>query len=283
MTLLRIRILLLAFCMVGWPSANARAAEDHSRLFWQSAAARLDKEFAAEGVSWLLLDADGKVQAVRWKDAGAAVPPGSLVKPFVALAYGEQHHFVYPHFYCAGTSSHCWKPSGHGRLGIEEAIAQSCNAYFLQLAATLDAAAAARTLSELGLQGPPAGATPSEWIGLGGGWKLEPAGLARGYLKLAAQGRPTGWATILDGLRSSAANGTAHELSAAIGHQAALAKTGTAPCVHQPRGAGDGLTMVLYPAEQPRMALLVRVHNATGAQTAALAGRMLHALGAGVP
>jgi hypothetical protein len=68
-------------------------------------------------------------------------------------------------------------------------------------------------------------------------------------------------------------------VDAALGHDAALAKTGTAVCSHRPRGAADGFTVVLYPAAQPRLLLLVRVHGITGAQSAAVAGAMLRCLG----
>jgi hypothetical protein len=46
-------------------------------------------------------------------------------------------------------------------------------------------------------------------------------------------------------------------------------------------GAADGFTLVLYPAAQPRLLLLVRVHGITGADSAKVAGAMLRSLGAG--
>jgi cell division protein FtsI/penicillin-binding protein 2 len=54
-----------------------------------------------------------------------------------------------------------------------------------------------------------------------------------------------------------------------------LAKTGTAACVAERRDAGDGFAVVLEPAEQPRIALLVRVHGAPGASAAKSAARIL--------
>jgi hypothetical protein len=38
---------------------------------------------------------------------------------------------------------------------------------------------------------------------------------------------------------------------------------------------------MLYPAAQPRLLLLVRVHGVTGADSAKIAGAMLRSLGAG--
>jgi hypothetical protein len=63
-----------------------------------------------------------------------------------------------------------------------------------------------------------------------------------------------------------------------LGRNAALAKTGTAACSHTPRGAADGFTVILYPAAQPRLLLLVRVHGVTGAASAKVAGAMLRSL-----
>lgn len=79
----------------------------------------------------------------------------------------------------------------------------------------------------------------------------------------------------------SAKRGTARSVDAALGRNAALAKTGTAACSHTPHGAADGFTVVLYPAARPRLLLLVRVHGVTGAESTRVAGAMLRALGAG--
>lgn len=70
-------------------------------------------------------------------------PPGSTVKPFVALA-GLASGEVTTHTgsYCGGAftlpgQSHryrCWKRSGHGNVAMEAAIVQSCDVYFYRLA-----------------------------------------------------------------------------------------------------------------------------------------------------
>ena len=68
-------------------------------------------------------------------------PPGSTFKPFVAamgLHYNkisEEANFDI----CRGQKKFgnrvfkCWKPAGHGRLNLHEAIVQSCDIYFYQL------------------------------------------------------------------------------------------------------------------------------------------------------
>ena len=80
----------------------------------------------------------------------------------------------------------------------------------------------------------------------------------------------------------SASRGTARGVDVLLGDDAALAKTGTTVCSHIPKGAADGFTVVLYPAAQPRLLLLVRVHGMTGAETAKMAGAMLKSIGQGV-
>lgn len=73
-------------------------------------------------------------------------PPGSTVKPFVALA-GLQYGLRIPEdaSWCPGWLSlpgqehryRCWKKTGHGRISLKQAIAQSCDVYFYQLALDL--------------------------------------------------------------------------------------------------------------------------------------------------
>lgn len=64
-------------------------------------------------------------------------PPGSVFKIVTAVAALE-HGAVKPHsyFYCNGVYHriHCWKRSGHGTLSLTEAVAQSCNVAFTQMA-----------------------------------------------------------------------------------------------------------------------------------------------------
>ena len=81
---------------------------------------------------------------------------------------------------------------------------------------------------------------------------------------------------ILAGLKMAAESGTAKALGRGV-----FAKTGTAACVAQRRDAGDGFAVVMEPAEAPRVALLVRVHGAPGAEAAKSAARLLRRLGAG--
>jgi cell division protein FtsI/penicillin-binding protein 2 len=258
--------------------ASAQAARDAQ--FSQAAKAVLDRNFTGPEISWLLLDASGNVLAERWP-AQPAIAPGSLVKPFLAIAYGEQHGGQFPTVRCLGARTRCWLPAGHGNLGLEEALAQSCNTYFLDLAVGLDRKRAAQTFARYGLAGPAANASGENLLGLGTAWKETPLALARAYLALEKEPHSVLQGRIVKGMLGSAEHGTARGIDAALGRDAALAKTGTAVCSHTPRAAADGLTVVLYPAAQPRLLLLVRVHGVTGAASANVAGAMLRSLGAG--
>jgi cell division protein FtsI/penicillin-binding protein 2 len=261
--------------------APGMAEDGQSKLFAQSASEQLRLNFDHRDLSWLLVDVEGKVVARNWNDASMAVAPGSLVKPFIAVMYGEQHNGVFPHVHCAGTRDRCWLPKGHGTRGLEDAIAVSCNAYFVALARGLDRNRGEETLRRFGLRGPSRDASDESLIGLGNGWRETPMALANAYLRLTAGPEQDAQRRILAGMKASAESGTAHGVDEALGVNAALAKTGTAVCAHHPRGAADGFAVVLYPADQPRVLLLVRKHGATGAETAVVAGTMLRAIGMG--
>ena len=257
-------------------------AQDAS-LYSQTAAATLERNFHDASLSWLLLDRSGNVVAKRWTNSEQPIPPGSLVKPFVALSYGEQHDFAYPHVRCKGSGGKCWLPSGHGRLGLEQAIAQSCNDYFWSLARDMDRDRATGTFRRFGLTGPNRNAKDETLIGLDDGWRETPLLLARAYLELIQESQQGARKRIVTGMSASAQKGTARGVDSALGTGAALAKTGTTACSHPAGGAADGFAVVLYPSGQPRFVLLVCRHGTTGAQAAVVAGAMLHSLGMGEP
>ncbi len=73
-------------------------------------------------------------------------PPGSTIKPFIALAGLEYnaisagHKLFCPGYYQLPNVSHHyrdWKKGGHGSVNMTEAITQSCDVYFYSLASTL--------------------------------------------------------------------------------------------------------------------------------------------------
>ena len=73
-------------------------------------------------------------------------PPGSTIKPFIGLAGLEsdveqiRKRIWCPGWYSLKGHSHKyrdWKKHGHGRVDLDEAIAQSCDVYFYELARNL--------------------------------------------------------------------------------------------------------------------------------------------------
>jgi len=236
----------------------------------QSITLLLDRSFPELRLSYILLDAPtGRLICSRWNDADEAVPVGSLVKPFTALAYGTTHGFAFPQFTCKGAEDRCWLPQGHGRIGLPEAIAHSCNAYFLALAAAVNPDVLEGIAQEFGLKPPDAGADVPSLMGIGRHWTTSPMSIARAYNELRTRSTEAGVREIVKGMSLSARMGT----GSGVGSNA-LAKTGTAQCIHSPRHAGDGYVVAMFPAESPRFTLLVRVEGVPGAEAALTAGRM---------
>src|SRR5215468_7516695 len=78
----------------------------------------IDRAVPDQQVNYLIIDVHTRqTLAERWPDADIPVPVGSLVKPFLALAYGR----TFPELECDGK-----------RMKFGEALAKSCNGYFLQ-------------------------------------------------------------------------------------------------------------------------------------------------------
>ena len=128
-------------------------------------------------VDYLAIDVrDRHVIEQHWADPSAPIPVGSLVKPFTALAYGGD----YPEFICRGAADGCWLAHGHGRLKFRDAVARSCNAYFLNLARAIDPTTLAVVASKFGIPAPSAD-TAQARIGLGKDWAIPPIALARAY------------------------------------------------------------------------------------------------------
>ncbi|SUZ31466.1 Peptidoglycan D,D-transpeptidase MrdA [Roseibaca ekhonensis] len=67
-------------------------------------------------------------------------PPGSTFKMVTALAAleaaetdGLERVFCPGHMDVSGNRFHCWKRSGHGRVDLETALAESCDVYFYEM------------------------------------------------------------------------------------------------------------------------------------------------------
>jgi len=71
---------------------------------------------------------------------GAAYPPGSTLKPVVALAalqegvIGPEKPLFCPGFYKLGRRRYrCWKEVGHGPVNLHRSLVESCDVYYYQL------------------------------------------------------------------------------------------------------------------------------------------------------
>jgi cell division protein FtsI/penicillin-binding protein 2 len=157
---------------------------------------------------------------------------------------------------------------------MEEAIALSCNAYFRALVSDLDTAETGRVVQSLGVAPPPAGASRDSLFGIGDDWRIAPLPLARAYIELLSRAHAQRVDEISEGMSMAVKQGTAAAARGTYTTQL-LGKTGTAPCSHAQKAPGDGLTMLLYPASSPRLALLLRAHGHPGSQAAATGGRMI--------
>jgi cell division protein FtsI/penicillin-binding protein 2 len=245
-------------------------------LFSQSAVEILRRDFAKGETSYLLLDAKtGAVLASRWDNSEKAIPMGSLVKPFTALAYAQVHDFCYPLYECKGKSNGCWQSRPHGKLDITGAVSVSCNAYFRHLAESVTLEQLRPVALAFGLEFPDAESTSATLFGLGDQWRISPMHMAQAYLELDRRKNQPGVSQILEGMRQSAQRGT----GAAVDHQLkrakALVKTGTAPCTHSPWAPADGFVLALVPEAQPEILLFVRIHGVAGAKAAETAGQIL--------
>ena len=260
----------------GSPPAAPDLAARSAALRQQSTARLLEQRFPEPDLSYLLLDArTGDLIAARWENASQPVPMGSLLKPFTALAYGEAHSFHYPEYVCRGQAGGCWRPRGHGRIGLTQAVAHSCNAYFRALAAQVPAEDLSAVLARYGVNVTDPADSASAKIGVGSGWKVSPLEMARAYLAVSSRSSDPGAEDLAAGMLLSASLGTGSAVDSALGGNRARVKTGTAPCLHAHRMPGDGYAVVLYPAQSPRFLLLVQVHGVPGSKAAVTAGRMM--------
>ena len=116
-----------------------------------------DPNSFSDGIShaeWGMMSADDHLPLTN-KVMQGLYPPGSTVKPMVALALLEagidpRQTVVCTGRYRLGNSFfHCWRHSGHGTIDMHRAIASSCDIYFYTMSRLIGIdriAAMARTL-----------------------------------------------------------------------------------------------------------------------------------------
>ena len=108
---------------------------------------------------WLALSKDPRHPLLN-RGSGAAYPPGSTYKPFVALA-ALKEGMITPTstFTCPGylqfadRQYRCWKEHGHGSLPVERALIESCDVFFYQTGLKLGVDRLAQYVTMFGLGG----------------------------------------------------------------------------------------------------------------------------------
>jgi hypothetical protein len=131
------------------------------------------------------------------------------------------------------------------------------------------------TTNSFGLESPDPDAVGPALAGMGVGWRISPLRMAHAYLELVRRREEPGVRAVLDGMAESARRGTGAEVDRVLPYPDALVKTGTASCTHTAQGPGDGFAVVLVPADQPQLLLMVREHKVPGARAAKTAAQML--------
>ena len=113
--------------------------------------------------TWLKLTAD-KFKPLINKTITNNYPPGSTIKPLVAIAALESGINPNEKLYCNGQHEigdkslesgvkifHCWKKEGHGNVDMLEAIKVSCDVYFYQIARKIGINKIAEVCNRFGL------------------------------------------------------------------------------------------------------------------------------------
>ncbi len=224
------------------------------------------------------------------------VHPGSVVKPLALVAALERGVIRQDHEHMCrrtakvgGQTLACSHPDLKRPLSLAEALAYSCNDFFVSLAPRLSREALNATRIAAGLP-PIAATTPmaAAIVGLDGP-KTTPRALidmmarvagvpGRSVAKAGAGSdtplpmRPETRAIVLEGLRGAADYGTASALK--TGGVSALAKTGS---IVMPNGTALGLVVALTPSDTPTRAIVVAAPGAAGLDAASLAVEILRA------
>lgn len=105
---------------------------------------------------WAMLSADEHLPLTN-KSLQGLYPPGSTVKPMVALALLRAGVPASDTVVCTGRYRvgngyfHCWRHGGHGPIDMHRAIAQSCDVYFYTMARRIGIDQIARMARMLGM------------------------------------------------------------------------------------------------------------------------------------
>jgi stage II sporulation protein D len=232
-------------------------------------------ESALARVAWARVRlSDGRtIEAHASERLDEPVHPGSLFKVIAARAASEQGLATTLRVACprrveiAGRRVDCVHPDLGRPLGLEDALAQSCNHYFVRLASALDRRQLESSARALLGQVFHTGDAPLPLVVLGlEGPQFGLRTWARAAVVASAStgGDRTAHARLLDGLRMAATDGTAAALR--DGTTLTLAKTGTTV---PPSGGAEGVVVAWRPESQELV--MVRAPGASGRDAAGLA------------
>ncbi len=260
----------------------------------------LNQKLSDQNASAIIVSArTGKILGVSHADIlQKPSPPGSLIKVFTAIAYYEQHGKNFPEYHCPATLSTdpngCWDRNGHGKAGIVEGLAHSCNVYFRQLAKQISPQVFRKILQKFDLAQNESSLDPQGIMtGKTLDWTVSPTLLLRAYCALfngghlfEAPGHPARHVALGEpikkllhqGLKLSSEKGTSLEAKRNSG-QSILGKTGTSLLWQDGKvnwRETQGWWIGLYPAEKPEIAVLTFVRHGRGATHAApLGGKII--------
>jgi SpoIID/LytB domain protein len=227
----------------------------------------------------------GRATAERRADIlDTPVPPGSIAKIFALAAAAEAGlvpsgttHLCRRVATADGRRFVCAHPDLKRPLTPAEALAYSCNDFFVQLAGRLPRARLNDVRRRAGLD-PVPDSTPYATAVLGlAGPPISPRALLRAVTRVVGAGpepavalAPAVRSLVLEGMRGAAEYGSAVTLG--MRRPGALAKTGTAP---MPGGRSLGMVVAFAPGEPPLRAAVVAAPGGAGIDAAQLAGELL--------
>jgi SpoIID/LytB domain protein len=243
---------------------------------------------APSGAAWFVrsLDTPSDRRESGAQVLDAPILPGSVMKA-VTLVAALDSHTIEPDTtrMCRrvvtvdGRRYTCSHPDLKRPLTPAEALAHSCNEFFVSLAPRLPRAMVNEVRARVGL--PAIGGNANYAAALVGldGPRITPRVLLDVFARLAGADRDRPIAlsaaarrVLLDGLRGAATYGSASELGTR--KISALAKTGTAP---MPGGGALGILVALTPADKPIRGVVVVAPGAAGRDASTIAADLLAA------
>lgn len=219
--------------------------------------------------------------ASRANELDAAISPGSVAKVLATLAAteagvidGDTRIMCPRSVRVEGRAVDCVHPDLGHPLTAAEALAQSCNGFFVAVAGRLPRAAFDRAAVGAGLA--PLSSEVPIALGVLGleGMRASARDWRRAFTRVVVRALATpdtlAHRTLLEGLRLAATEGTASAFSA---HGlSALAKTGTASLA---AGQVGGLVVALLPAARPTRAVVGVAAGGSGRDAAELVARVM--------